>query len=51
VERLITDETERHRLAAAGHAHARAHFDIRATAEIHDALLESLIFQLESSKR
>ena len=51
VERLITDETERHRLAAAGHAHARAHFDIRATAEVHDAILESLIFQSESRKR
>lgn len=45
VEKLIRDEAERERLAAAGHARALAQFDIRATAAIHDAMIETLISQ------
>ena len=45
VERLIRDEGERQRLAAAGHTRAVAQFDIRATAAVHDAIIKSLISQ------
>jgi glycosyltransferase involved in cell wall biosynthesis len=45
VERLIRDEGERQRLAAAGHTRALAQFDIRATAAVHDAMIKNLISQ------
>lgn len=43
VERLITNEAERDRLAAEGRGRALVRFDIRATAEVHDAILKTLV--------
>jgi glycosyltransferase involved in cell wall biosynthesis len=49
VERLITNQAERDRHATEGHAYALARFDIRATAGVHDTLLESAVIELEKA--
>ncbi|MBY0380697.1 MAG: glycosyltransferase family 4 protein [Xanthobacteraceae bacterium] len=45
IERLITDEPLRTRLAASGHAHAVANFDIRTIAAACDGIYERVIAQ------